>query len=129
MNEAPAGPSQPGTDSGAGSTTGTQQLSVTVVSAAQPPTIVLVGELDPHTAPYLQRAIDQVLETSGTDLVLDLAGLAFVDSSGLRVLISAQSQLADQGGTLTLHAPSETVHRLLEITGLIDHIAITGSDR
>ena len=61
----------------------------------------------------------------GTDLVLDLSQLGFVDSSGLRVLISAQHQLADHGGTLVLRSPSETVRRLLEITGLVDHITIS----
>lgn len=109
-------------------TTTTDQLTVSVDGASTPPTIALIGELDPHTAPALQDAIDQLLAAGGTgssDLVLDLSGLAFVDSSGLRVLISAQHQLAEQGGTLTLHDPSPTVRRLLEITGLIDHITIT----
>ena len=126
MTSAPAGPSQPGKEPESTVTSSLDQLSVTVDASADPPTIALTGELDPHTAPLLQGAIDQLLDGGSTDLVLDLRALGFVDSSGLRVLISAQSQLAGQGGTLTLHAPSETVRRLLEITGLIDHIAITG---
>jgi anti-sigma B factor antagonist len=126
VTSAPAGPSQPGTEPDPKVTTSLDQLTVAVDAAADPPVIALSGELDPHTAPLLQGTIDQLLAEGSTDLVLDLSGLGFVDSSGLRVLISAQSLLADQGGTLTLHAPSETVRRLLEITGLIDHIAITG---
>jgi anti-sigma B factor antagonist len=106
-------------------TTSLDQLTVVVDRGAQPPTIALAGELDPHTAPLLQAEIDGVLDTEGTDLVLDLSELGFVDSSGLRVLISAQHQLAAQGGTLVLRAPSETVRRLLEITGLVDHVTIT----
>ena len=101
------------------------QLTVVVDHAASPPTISLAGELDPHTAPLLQQEIDGVLGNGGTDLVLDLSQLGFVDSSGLRVLIAAQHQLGDLGGTLALRAPSETVRRLLEITGLIDHVTIT----
>jgi anti-sigma B factor antagonist len=126
VTDAPAGPSQPGTAPEEAVTTSLDQLTVTVDAAATPPVIALAGELDPHTAPLLERAVAQLLAEGSTDLVLDLSRLAFVDSSGLRVLISAQRQLADQGGTLTLHTPSETVRRLLEITGLIDHIAITG---
>lgn len=116
-----------GTPSDADSTPVTSsldQLTVVVDRAAEPPVIALSGELDPHTAPLLQREIDGVL-TEGTDLVLDLSQLGFVDSSGLRVLISAQHQLADHGGTLVLRSPSETVRRLLEITGLVDHITIS----
>jgi len=124
-----ATPDAPSSDGGHdASATTSDQLTVTVDRTVQPPMVALVGELDPHTAPALQRAVDEVLEGRGdepTDLVLDLRGLAFVDSSGLRVLISAQHQLAEHGGTLTLHDPSPTVRRLLEITGLIDHISIT----
>jgi anti-sigma B factor antagonist len=121
-------PDLPSDGEGVSAATSSDQLTVTVDRSAQPPRVALVGELDPHTAPALEQAIDQVLEgrdDTATDLVLDLSGLAFVDSSGLRVLISAQHQLAERGGTLTLHDPSPTVRRLLEITGLIDHISIT----
>jgi anti-anti-sigma factor len=124
VSTAPAGPSESGAESDP-STTTFDQLTVTVDASTRPPTIALAGELDPHTAPLLQGEVDRVLAGGSTDLVLDLSRLGFVDSSGLRVLISTQHQLADQGGTLTLHAPSDTVRRLLEITGLIDHIAIT----
>lgn len=106
-------------------TTSLDQLTVVVDRDAEPPTISLAGELDPHTAPLLQTEIDRVLDAEGTDLVLDLSELGFVDSSGLRVLIAAQHQLAEQGGTLVLRTPSETVRRLLEITGLVDHVTIT----
>jgi len=106
-------------------TSSLDQLTLTVDAGASPPTIALAGELDPHTAPLLEGAIDEVLGREGTDLVLDLSQLGFVDSSGLRVLISAQHRPDEQGGTLVLQSPSETVRRLLEITGLIDHITIT----
>ena len=112
-------------DADSSSTTSSlDQLTAVVDRAASPPVISLSGELDPHTAPLLQREIDSVI-SDGSDLVLDLSQLAFVDSSGLRVLISAQQQLADHGGTLVVRAPSETVRRLLEITGLVDHITIS----
>lgn len=105
-------------------TSSLDQLTVVVDRGAHPPVIALAGELDPHTAPLLQGSIDDVLAAGATDLVLELSGLGFVDSSGLRVLIAAQHQLAEHGGTLSLRSPSETVLRLLEITGLVDHITI-----
>lgn len=101
------------------------QLELVVDPTSSPPVIVLRGELDPHTAPRLERAIDDLLVDGPVDLVLDLGGLGFVDSSGLRVLIAAQQRLADAGRTLALRSPSDTVHRLLEITGLLDHLTIT----
>jgi anti-anti-sigma factor len=123
MTSAAGTPSE--SDPSSPTTASLDQLTVVVDRGATPPTIALSGELDPHTAPLLQGEIDGVLDQGGTDLVLDLSALGFVDSSGLRVLIAAQHQLAAQGGTLVLRSPSETVRRLLEITGLVDHVTIT----
>lgn len=86
----------------------------------------LRGELDPHTAPDLRTEIDAVLASGRARLVLDLAGLTFVDSSGLRVIISAHKDAAERGGRLVLRAPSQTTRRLLDITGLLDHIETQG---
>jgi len=87
----------------------------------------LEGELDPHTAPLLKREVDQLAAAGARNIVLDLSQLQFIDSSGLRVVISAHRELDDLGGRLSLRSPSETAQRLLEITGLIDHISIVES--
>jgi anti-anti-sigma factor len=103
------------------------QLRITVERAPERDVVYLDGELDPHTAPLLKQEIDQLADAGSLDVVLDLSRLAFIDSSGLRVVISAHREMADRGGQLTLRSPSETAQRLLEITGLIDHITIVGS--
>lgn len=79
------------------------------------------GEIDAHTAPSLGAAID----AAGPDVDLDLAGVEFVDSSGLRVLIDAHQRLAEAGGGLRLTAVSEPVRRLLEISGVSDYLGVT----
>jgi len=78
------------------------------------------GEIDAHTAPALAAAID----AAGPEVTLDLAGVEFVDSSGLRVLIDAHQRLADAGGALRLTALSEPVRRLLEISGVSDYLGV-----
>jgi anti-sigma B factor antagonist len=88
--------------------------------------LVLGGELDPHTAPLLRDQIERSLGAGRVNLVLDLAGLSFIDSSGLRVIISAHKDTAERGGHLVLRSPSPTARRLLDITGLLDHIEISG---
>lgn len=89
--------------------------------------LYLDGELDPHTAPLLKQEVDRLAADGCLDIVLDLSQLAFIDSSGLRVVISSHREMADRGGKLTLRSPSDTAQRLLEITGLVDHIAIVRS--
>jgi len=103
-------------------------LVITVEAPGPETVLALTGELDPHTAPLLQEQIDAVRSSSGdagpTTVVLELSGLTFIDSSGLRVVISTQKALAADGGRLVLRNPSETARRLLEITGLVDHIPV-----
>lgn len=87
--------------------------------------LVLVGELDPHTAPLLRSSIDGALGDRTSSLVLDVAGLGFIDSSGLRVIISAHKTMDDRGGRLALRSPTPNTLRLLEITGLAAHVDVS----
>ena len=84
--------------------------------------IVLAGELDAHTAPTVEAALADVDDTDTA--VLDMSGLTFIDSSGLRVLISAHRDRAEAGGALHLRNPSRSVQRLLSISGLEGHLVV-----
>lgn len=84
----------------------------------------LTGEIDPHTAPDLERELGRVLDHDTGRLVLDLEGVSFIDSSGLRVFISAHREVSERGGRFTLRSPSDTTVRLLEVTGLDTHIDV-----
>lgn len=88
-------------------------------------TIELSGELDPATAPQLDQEIERLLASGPVEhLVLDLSGLTFLDSSGLRVFVTARSAITDQGGELRLRAPSANTQRLLDVTGLGEIITV-----
>jgi anti-anti-sigma factor len=104
-----------------------EQLRITREQADGRDVLHLDGELDPHTAPMLEQQVNELAEAGSLDIVLDLSRLAFIDSSGLRVVISAHREMADRGGKLSLQSPSDTAQRLLEITGLVDHISIVRS--
>ena len=99
-----------------------EPLTVEVASQGDEVVLVLVGELDPHTAPILRSSVDDAVSDATTTLVLDVAGLQFIDSSGLRVIISAHKTMDERGGRLVLRAPTDNTRRLLEITGLADHV-------
>lgn len=83
----------------------------------------LAGEIDAHTAPELARHLDPLPDGDG-DIVLDVAGIEFIDSSGLRVLVEANQRAAAAGRRLVIRTPSAAVTRLLEISGLTEHLAI-----
>lgn len=89
--------------------------------------ITVVGELDPHTAPELDDAVNGALEDGSNRILIDLAGVRFIDSSGLRVIIGGHQRCDTTGGELILRNPSEAATRLLQITGLDQHIAVEWS--
>lgn len=101
-----------------------QRLNVTQEGTNGDVRLVLVGELDPHTAPALREALDTALAGEPSSLAMDLTDLRFIDSSGLRVLIDAHRALSERGAELVVHNPSDTAKRLLEITKLDSHFRI-----
>lgn len=87
--------------------------------------IALNGELDPHTSPGFSAVYDQILaDEAVTSIIIDIERLGFVDSSGMRTIIHSHAASEDSQKELALRNPSPTVARLLEITGLVDHITV-----
>ena len=83
-------------------------------------TVVASGVVDAHTSEGLARTLhDQGTES---DVALDLGGVDFIDSSGLRVIVTAHQALEDAGRRLVLVGLSESVQSLFDITGLGDHL-------
>lgn len=82
------------------------------------------GELDAYSAPSLEDLGANLLAEGTTEIVLDLAGTTFLDSSGLRAILTLHRRIENDRGELALGNPSEPVLRLLEITGLTDHFVI-----
>ena len=99
-------------------------LNVQVEAHDDSVVLVLVGELDPHTAPSLRDHLTSAVGDTTTEVVLDVGGLTFIDSSGLRVIIAAHKDMEGRGGRLVLRSPTATTRRLLDITGLADHIVV-----
>jgi anti-sigma B factor antagonist len=89
--------------------------------------LTVQGELDAYTAPGLEDHIAGLLNENVSDLVLDLAQTGFLDSSGLRALLTVHRRLEAAGGRLELRDASEPVVRLLEITGLREHFGVAGA--
>jgi len=85
-------------------------------------TMVLGGRLDTTTAPMLETELKQNI--SGVEeLVLDLSGLEYLSSAGLRVLLSAQKVMNRQGSMLVRNV-NETIMEIFEITGFVDVLNI-----
>ena len=83
------------------------------------------GEVDCATAPRLAATLADMTEQGRLNLVVDLSGVYFMDSTGLAVLAVAHKRLLQAGGGLVLAGPTPAVRRSVEITGLDKMMTVT----
>src|SRR3954451_20084137 len=81
-------------------------------------TLHLHGELDVATAPALRDTVVQLISEGRTALVFDCADLAFIDSTGLGVLIGARARCMAANGAVSLTGVKPALQRLLAVTGI-----------
>ncbi|TDE34452.1 STAS domain-containing protein [Actinomadura sp. 6K520] len=84
----------------------------------------LRGDLDIASSEDLRVYLDAARREHGERLVLDLAGLEFMDSGGLSVIVSCYKAVTAAGGSLTIAAPPPLIRRTLAITGLHRRIPV-----
>ena len=77
----------------------------------------LAGELDLSTVPVLQARVTALRAGGSTRIVLDLAELDFIDSTGLRTVLELHGEAARDGFTLALVPGGEAVQRVFDVTG------------
>jgi len=80
------------------------------------------GELDMATSSELESQLETT--NAGERVVIDLTECTFLDSTGIRVLLTGASRSESAGGTLELIAPDERVRRVLEIAGVETKIPV-----
>ncbi len=80
--------------------------------------IEVAGELDLYTAPRLKEELLAALEDGALQVVIDMAGVHFIDSSALGVLIGGVKRLKPNDGRLVLVSVDENVNWIFRITGL-----------
>ena len=78
----------------------------------------LEGELDLSTAATFQDAVLELMESGWSSIVVDLGGLTFMDSSGLRTAFALDTEASRRGVALQLTGATEDVRRLFALTGL-----------
>jgi anti-sigma B factor antagonist len=82
-------------------------------------TVALTGDIDLVTTGEIEHAVADVLTCHPLDeVVLDLADVVFMDSTGLRMLWSIRQMAQQASARLVLRTPSDAVMRLLRLTGM-----------
>jgi anti-sigma B factor antagonist len=104
-------------------------LAIDVVADGKTVTLVLEGELDLATAPSLRSCVESL--DHGWDLVVvDLAGLTFMDSTGVALIAHVYGRSTKPGHPgIELRDPQPPVLRVLEITGFGELVEVTPEPR
>ena len=97
-------------------------MTIEIKRNAEETVIELGGRLDTTTAPALDKTISEDI-AENSNLVLDLKGLEYISSAGLRVILAAQKKL-QKNGSMKLKNVCEEVMDVFEMTGFADILVI-----
>ena len=97
-------------------------MIIEIKRAAEETIIELVGRLDTTTAPDLDKTINQDI-ADVKDLVIDIKGLQYISSAGLRVLLGAQKKM-QKIGSMKVTNVCEEIMEVFEMTGFSDILTI-----
>lgn len=90
--------------------------------------VSMSGELDHHNAVTVREDIDRRFASSGAkNLIFNLEGLHFMDSSGLGILIGRYKTVSAIGGKTMIASPSDQAKRLISLAGIHKIIPVYGS--
>lgn len=79
----------------------------------------ITGDVDHHSAPNIREEIDQeLLKTRPRELILDLSGTDFMDSSGLGLILGRLRKARELNCRLTVLNPTEQIIRILRLAGV-----------
>jgi anti-anti-sigma factor len=87
----------------------------------------LKGRLDEVSAPSVRNHLQQRIDQGERRFAVDAAGLTYISSSGLRLLLQVAKQLEERSGRVVLCALQEPVKRVLEIAGFTSLFSIFSS--
>ena len=86
--------------------------------------VKVLGEVDVSCADELRTSISRVMEHEGKGILIDVADMPYIDSTGIGVLVGAAHAAAEQGITFSVAHPQRNVARVLELLGVQGDLGI-----
>lgn len=99
-------------------------LSVTTREEGGRTIVEVGGEIDVYSAPTLRDRLNALVADGHHDLIVDMQGVEFLDSTGLGVLVGGLKRVRTHNGSLQLVCSQERVLKVFRITGLTKVFAI-----
>ncbi len=94
------------------------ELQISKESLKRVDVIQVNGRIDSNSAPQFDNELKAVMDGGRHNMVLNLSGVSYMSSAGLRALISALRECKKHNGNVVLAAPSDRVQEVLDLAGL-----------
>ncbi len=104
------------------------ELGVDVRQVGSHSLVDVKGEIDVYTAPKLREKLIELVSEGSYDVVVNLEGVDFLDSTGLGVLVGALKRVKAHDGSLSLICTQDKILKIFKITGLTKVFSIHSSE-
>ena len=94
------------------------ELGLDVKTVGSHSVVDVKGEIDVYTAPKLREKLIELVSQGSYDVVVNLEGVDFLDSTGLGVLVGALKRVKAHDGSLALVCTQDKILKIFKITGL-----------
>jgi anti-sigma B factor antagonist len=81
--------------------------------------VEVIGEIDVYTSPKVKEIISELIDKGNYNLVVNLEGVRYIDSTGLGVLIGALKKVREKDGSISLVCTNPQIKKIFNITGLV----------
>jgi anti-sigma B factor antagonist len=98
-------------------------MEINVKSSGQVTVVVVAGDIDSNTAPQAQEQILPLVQPAAK-IVLDMSGVEYMSSAGLRMLLSMYRQISRQNGSIVLVGLAEEIKDTMSVTGFLNFFTI-----
>jgi anti-sigma B factor antagonist len=94
-------------------------MEINVKSMGQVTVVEIAGDIDSNTAPQAQERVLPLVQ-SGSKILLDMNGVEYMSSAGLRMLLSMYRQMSRQNGSMVLVGLREEIKDTMSVTGFLN---------
>ena len=82
------------------------------------------GRLDSVNSPGFEQRLEQEMDSSVTEVIIDLEKVEYVSSGGLRVLLGTQQEMEDRDGTMKVIHVSDPIMKIFDIVGFLEILTV-----
>lgn len=95
------------------------EFKIESVVVNQIPVLRLMGEIDVHTAPVVNRQLESIVSDGATSLVVNMDGVDYIDSIGLGTIAHAAHAVLAANGKIVVTTTRPHIHKLFNVSGLL----------